>query len=108
MTLCEKKKILGEYTESIANAQRLRGDMERYTASAASIQREIERYLSRAEDIEGIISLVEDNFQREVLLRKFIYGETLESIGQSFCYSTRQIQRILNSAVSQLKLEMIA
>ena len=108
MTVSDKKKILNGYGENILAAQRLKADLDRYTASAASIQREIDRYLAQAEDIEGIIGLVKDNFKREILLRKYIYGETFESMGLSLGYSSRQLQRIINRAVSELRLDMIA
>ncbi len=108
MTIAEKKKILRMYRCNMAAVQRLKTAMETFEASAASIQKEIDRHIARAEEIEAFLYGIENIFQREILLRKFIFGETIEQIAEALCYSARHIQRIIDKAVSELKLELIA
>ena len=105
MTLIEKKRLLEGYTGEMARAQRMRGDLGRFKASADSIQKEIDACIHRAEKSERIISSIKDHTHREILLRKYIYGDTLEEIAEVLCYSVRHLQRIIETALSALCIE---
>ena len=104
MTRQDKKRLLGEYRICMARAHRLRGDMEIYTACREGLEREVRRSLDRAAAIEAAISQIPDLLCREVMLRRYVYGDTLEVISDSLNYSTRHLQRIINSAVDNLEL----
>ncbi len=102
MTKREAKDYLEQYRICMAKAQRLRTDMAVYTATANSIKREIEDCESRSSKIEDIISSHKNFMQREVLTRKYIYGDTLEQIAEMLNYSSRHIQRIIDKAAESI------
>ncbi len=105
MTRNDKKKLLGEYRICMARARRLQGDMEIYTACREGLEREVRLSLDRAAAIEAAISEISDLLGREVMLRRYVYGDTLEVISDSLNYSTRHLQRIINSAVDKMELD---
>ncbi len=107
MTVKEKKRVLNEYLKNMSTVGRLRLAMEKFEASASSIQKDIDSRLARAEEIEAFISGVGNIFQRELLLRKYVFGETFEEIGNALSYSSRQIQRAVDKAVNSLEVELI-
>ena len=98
----EVKKYLDGYRVNMAKVSRLKCQMENFTASAPSIVREIEDCIKQSGMIEGMIISHKNICQREIMLRKYIYGQTLEKIAEELNYSPRHIQRILNDAVEQL------
>ena len=102
MTRIEVKEYLGRYRMCMAKAQRLKIDMERFSASAPSIDRERLECVKQAREIERIISSHEDYTQREVLTRKYIFGDTLELIGEVLNFSPRHVQRIINTAAEKI------
>lgn len=102
MGIKETKKYLEGYRKSMARAQHLRGQMAAFAASAPSISREIEECIKQGGIIEGLIISHSNICQREILLRKYVYGQTIEKIAEELCYSPRHIQRILNTAVETL------
>ncbi len=107
MTIQDKKKVLNEYLKNMSAVGRLRLAMEKFEASASSIQKDIDGHLARAEEIEAFISGVENFFHRELLLRKYVFGETFEEIGLALSYSPRQIQRVVDKAVNSLDIKPI-
>ena len=104
MNTYEVKNYLKQYRLCMARVFRLRGELEKYSASADSISAEIARLLKKAEEIEALIEKEENMLYREVLMRKYVYGETFEEIGERLCYSSRHIQRLLNRAVERVAL----
>ena len=108
MTIAEKKEFLKEYTKSMARVQRLNYELEKYHAASLIIEPEIEHCVSTAENIESLIYSITNNLQREIMLRRFIYGETLEEIGEALCYSPRHLQRIITKVIDRLNVEAIA
>lgn len=102
MSRNDTKKYLEGYRKNMARAQRLKMQMKAFTASAPSISREIEDCVRHSGIIEGFIISHNNICQREILLRKYVYGQTIEKIAEELCYSPRHIQRILNSAVDSL------
>ena len=98
----EIKKYLDGYRINMAKAGRLKDEMENFTASAPSILKEIEECIKQSGMIEGVIISHKNICQREIMLRKYIYGQTLEKIAEELNYSPRHIQRILNDAVDSL------
>ena len=108
MTISEKKEFLKEYTRSMARVQRLNFELERHHEATLIIEPEIEQCISTAESIEALIYAIPNGLQREIMLRRFIYGETLEEIGEALCYSPRHLQRIITKAVDRLNVETIA
>lgn len=102
MTKNEMKQYLQQYRSCMAKAYRLGCDMQQFTASAASIKKEMDDCISRSSRIEELISSHEDLMEREILIRKYIYGDTIESIADILSYSPRHIQRILDKAAESL------
>ncbi len=98
----ETKKYLEGYRKNMARAERLKGQMAEFAASAPSISREIEECIKQGGIIESFIISHNNICQREILLRKYVYGQTIEKIAEELCYSPRHIQRILNTAVEVL------
>ncbi len=108
MTVNEVKGYLGQYRLCMARAHRLRADMERFTASAPSINEERLCLIKKAEEIERLIASHEDYTQREILTRKYIFGDTLELIAEMLNFSPRHIQRILNTAAEKIGSNMVS
>ncbi len=102
MTKQETKEYLQQYRICMAKAQRLRLDMAQFTATAASIKREMEDCVSLSSQIETLISSHKNLMEREILTRKYIYGDTLEVIGEILNYSPRHIQRIVDKATESI------
>lgn len=102
----ETKKYLEGYRTNMAKAVRLKGEMEGFTASAPSIIGEIEECIKRSGMIEGVIISHKNLCQREIMLRKYIYGQTIEKIAEELNYSPRHIQRILNDAVEAIGTQL--
>ncbi len=106
MNRAEVKKYLEGYRNNMARAGRLKGEMENFTASAPSILNEIEECIKQSGMIEGVIISHKNICQREIMLRKYIYGQTIEKIAEELNYSPRHIQRILNDAVEAIGTKM--
>ena len=102
----EVKKYLEGYRANMAKAGRLKCEMENFKVSAPSIMGEIEECIKKSGMIEGVIISHSNLCQREIMLRKYIYGQTLEKIAEDLNYSPRHIQRILNEAVEQIGAKM--
>lgn len=102
MTRDETKRYLEGYLINMARAQQLKRKLEVYSMSAPSIEKEIDCYVNESGRIERHISSCEDMLAREIITRKYIYGQSLEMIAEALSYSVRQIQRILNTAVEKL------
>lgn len=103
MDLKETRKILEQYRPSMAKVGRLNLDKEIYKNCAKSIDAEISRCKQIAESIENKINEIENLVYREVLIRRYIYGETNEHIAEALCYSPRHIQRIISDAVVEFQ-----
>lgn len=108
MTNNEVKAFLRQYRTCMAKAQRLKADMEIFTASAKSIKGEFDECINRSAKIEKLISSHKNYLEREILIRKYIYGDTTEEIAERLNYSPRHIQRIGDRAVQNFgnSLEM--
>lgn len=102
MTKLQTKKYFESYLINMARAQKLKRELEFYIAAAPSIKREIAECIKRSDAIEGIILSHTDICEREVMLRKYVYGQTIERIAEELCYSERQIQRILGGAIEKI------
>lgn len=102
MSKKEVKEYLKKYRLYMAKAQRLKADAEQYTASAVSIRKEMEECVSRSREIESLISTHENLMEREILIRKYIYGDTHEEIAEMLNYSARNIQRLADKAAEAL------
>lgn len=102
----EVKKYLEGYRANMAKVGRLKCEMENFKVSAPSIMGEIEECIKKSGMIEGVIISHSNLCQREIMLRKYIYGQTLEKIAEDLNYSPRHIQRILNEAVEQIGAKM--
>lgn len=99
MNIAETKKYLENYRRNMARVARLKNDIQLFSVSAPILQKEIEECIKNSHIIEGIIISHTNNCQREIMLRKYVYGQTLEKIAEDLNYSPRHIQRILNAAV---------
>ena len=82
MTNNEVKAFLRQYRTCMAKAQRLKADMEIFTASAKSIKGEFDECINRSAKIEKLISSHKNYLEREILIRKYIYGDTTEEIAE--------------------------
>ena len=102
MTKEQTKKYLAGYLVNMARVQLLKRKLEAYTMSAPSIKREIDICIKNSGEIEEIVNSCKDILAREVAVRKYIYGQSLEKIAEELNYSARHIQRIHNKAVEEL------
>ena len=103
MELKEVRKVLEQYRPSMAKVARLQMDKEIYKNCAKSIDAEIRTCRQIAKSIENKINEIENLLYREVLIRRYIYGETNEYIADALSYSTRHIQRIMGDAVFEFQ-----
>lgn len=101
MSAAEIKKILEQYRPCMAKVGRLEMDREIYKNCASSIDKEISTCRQIARNIEKRICDIPDFTYREVLIRRYIYGETNEKIAEALCYSARHIQRIIGEALKE-------
>lgn len=101
-TAQEMKSFLSGYKEGMRTAGRIRLEMERFSACSASLGRELEECVRRTKAVERVIDSVSDLTAREVLIRRYIYGDTLEQVADALCYSVRQIQRIVDKTLEEL------
>lgn len=106
MTKLQTKKYFEGYLINMARAQHLKRELEFYIAAAPSIKKEIAECIKRSNAIEGVIISHSDICEREIMLRKYVYGQTIERIAEELCYSERQVQRILNSAVEKISVKI--
>ena len=103
MEIKETRKILEQYRPSMAKVGRLLMDKQIYKNCAKTIDAEINTCKQIAGNIENKINQVENIIHREVLIRRYIYGETNEHIADELCYSTRHIQRIMSEAILEFQ-----
>ena len=102
MTKREVKDYLQNYRTCMARIQRLKTDIDIFTASASSIREEMEDCRKVCQNIEKHISQHKDFMEREILIRKYIYGDTVEEIADAMNYSERQIQRIADKGILRM------
>lgn len=103
MEMKETRKILEQYRPCMAKVGRLQMDKQIYKNCAKSIDAEITLCKQIAKNIENKINEIENLIHREVLIRRYIYGETNEHIADELCYSARHIQRIMGDAVAEFQ-----
>ena len=100
----EIKNKLSQYRKLMARVQQLNIDIELYESSRKELTIERDKCLLLANDIVCAIKREQDLRKREILIRKYIYGDTLEEIGERLSFSSRHIQRLLNSAAEKIIL----
>ena len=100
----EIKKKLSQYRGLMARVQQLNIDIQLFEGSRNELIRERDKCLLLAGYIESAIKKEKDLRKREILIRKYIYGDTLEEIGERLAFSSRHIQRLLNSAAEKIIL----
>ena len=98
------KKKLAEYRSLMARVQQLNIDIQLYESSRKELTYERDKCLLFANHIENVIKKEKDLRKREILIRKYIYGDTLEEIAERLSFSSRHIQRLLNSAAEKIIL----
>lgn len=98
------KKKLSDYRKLMARVQQLNIDIQIFEGSRKELINERDKCLLLARDIECAIKKEQDLRKREILIRKYIYGDTLEEIGERLSFSSRHIQRLLNSAADKIIL----
>ena len=103
MEIKETKKILEQYRPSMAKVERLKLDKEIYKNCAKTIDEEILRCRNIASSIKNKINEIDNLTYREVLIRRYVYGETNEHIAEQLCYSARHIQRLTTIAVAEFQ-----
>ncbi len=103
MTTNEMKSYLANYKRLKIRAESLTRDMEKFPSDRPFLEPLLNNVTLTAEDIAEKISMVEKGERKELLIRKYINGETLEEIGDSMGYSSRHIGRLLTLAVSSMK-----
>ena len=106
MTREETKKYFEGYLFNMEKVMQLKRKREFYLMSTPSINKEIDTLIKKCGEIEDCLCSCKSLRKREVLVRKYIYGQSLEKIAEELNYSVRQIQRILNSAVDELSLKI--
>ena len=100
----EIKKTLSNYRKLMAQAGKLEVALNIYEGCKEELTQQLKVCLESAKGIEKAINGQQDIRKREILIRKYIYGDTLEDIAQRLCFSSRHIQRLLDSAVCDIAL----
>lgn len=98
------KQLLSNYRKLMAEAAQLEIAMNIYEGCREELSIKLASCLASAKEIENAISKQEDLRKREILIRKYIYGDTLTQIADRLCFSSRHIQRLLDSAVCEIAL----
>ena len=98
------KKKLSQYRKLMLRVQQLNIGIQLYESSRKELTKERDMCLLSAKSIEDAIKKEKDLRKREILIRKYIYGDTLEEIAQRLSFSSRHIQRLLNSAADKIVL----
>lgn len=70
----------------------------------AEMNREIDQLLELKQSIENIIAAVEDDRERMLLKYRYLDGKTFEWIAGEMNYSWRQIHRLHNQSLMNLKM----
>ena len=88
----------------MAKAGQLEIEINIYEGSKNELSKKLKDCLDSAKRIENAINSQEDIRKKEILIRKYIYGDTLSEIADRLCFSERHIQRLLDSAVCDIVL----
>ncbi len=99
-----KREFLKSYRLQRAIICRIQETSQHYPQKAKTYKAQIKECEKRQKAIEDKINQLPNEFQREVLIQKYICGKTHEEIGILFNYSSRQIERIHKAAVENLKM----
>ncbi len=100
----QTKKILSNYRKLMAEAGQLEVALNIYEGCREELTAQLSECLALAKQIEKAIRRQKDLRKREILIRKYIYGDTLTEIADKLCFSSRHIQRLLDSAVNDISL----
>lgn len=103
MTVSEMKTYLGSYRRLVGRANRLSQDISSFPGDSSFLTPLLNQVTKKSEDIANKVMRVENFDKREILIRKYINGETLEEIGTSMGYSPRHVQRLINNAVETME-----
>lgn len=104
MTDAQIKRYLSNYKRLNNRKKELEKLYKDEPRSRAQTEESIKRISFTLEDIAKKIFTVDNGFYREILIKKYIEGETLEELGESIGYSTRHIQRLVNQAVNEIRM----
>ena len=100
----EIKNILSNYRKLMAKASQLEVAINIYEGCREELTAQLKNCLADAKQIEMAINTQKDIRKREILIRKYIYGDTLTEIADKLCFSSRHIQRLLDSAIYDIVL----
>lgn len=102
MTVNEMKRELGDYSKLVARAKRLSAELRLFPEDREFLEPLLRNVSEKTVAINGMINTVCEPDKKEILYRKYILGETFEQIAESMCYSTRHVQRMLNSSIESI------
>ncbi len=102
MTVNEMKRELGDYQKLVSRAKRLSAELRLFPEDKEFLEPLLRTVSEKTVAINGMINTVREPDKKEMLYRKYILGETLEQIAESMSYSSRHVQRMLNSSIESM------
>ena len=69
----------------------------------AKIDREIDRLVDIRDQIAEMISVLDDETERTVIMRHYILHEPWETTAEKLCFSSRHVQRFHKQAIDRLE-----
>ncbi len=103
MTVAGMKKYLARYIKLIHKCKNLSKETAEFPEYRAFLIPLQDKLNDTVADIVRRITDVENDTYRELLIRRYLQGESLESIGRNMSYSSRHISRMINAAVAEVE-----
>ena len=100
----DKKNYLKLYSIQESKIKRLKEMMILYPERKENYKKDIEKSLNLRAEIETKIKSLDNDILSEVLFQKYVFGKTLEQIGDLLNYSERQIERFHIKALDEIKI----
>lgn len=99
-----KKKFLKSYLLQEAQINRLNKMAQLHPQKQKCYLKQISECQKRRDKVEEKISAIDDEILREILMRKYIFGKTLEEISFIINYSKRHTERLHVKALQLFKI----
>ncbi len=101
MTKKEMTKKLRSYNDYTEQIGWLTSAIDSQKAALNELERRKKSFLAKSRELQSLMMGVEDPVLRDILIRRFVVGQTVEQIADSLCYSVRHITRMSSQAVEE-------
>ena len=101
MTKKEMAKKLRSYSDYSLQIQRLSNAVESAKEVLKDLEVQKETCLAKSQELQTLIMGVDDPLLRDILIRRYIAGQTVEEIAEALCYSVRHTMRMSGQAVAE-------